>query len=44
MSRIQIADLNSSEYSYISDVNNNEMSTTIGGWWWIPIRLFFVML
>jgi len=32
MSRIQINDLNSSEYSYISDVNNDEMSFVIGGW------------
>jgi hypothetical protein len=32
MSRIQIADLNSSEYSFISDVNNREISCVIGGW------------
>jgi hypothetical protein len=32
MSRIQIADLNSSNYNYILDVNNDEMSFVIGGW------------
>jgi hypothetical protein len=39
MSRIQIADLNSSEYSYISDINNGEISTVIGGFWSVAIRL-----
>jgi hypothetical protein len=32
MSRIQIADLNSSNYNYISEVNKNEMSFVVGGW------------
>jgi hypothetical protein len=34
MSRIQIADLNSSEFGFLYDVNDAEMLAIIGGSWW----------
>ena len=45
MSRIQIADLNSSEFGFLYDVNDAEMLAIVGGsWWrraWRSIRNFF---
>jgi hypothetical protein len=45
MSRIQIADLNSSEFGFLYDVNDAEMLAIIGGGWfskaWKSIKNFF---
>ena len=38
MSRIQIADLNSSEFGFLYDVNDAEMVAIIGGSW---LKKFF---
>jgi hypothetical protein len=45
MSRIQIADLNSSEFGFLYDVNDAEMLAIVGGGWlskaWKKVKNFF---
>jgi bacteriocin-like protein len=40
MSRIQINDLNSSDFGFLSELTDEEMSGINGGkWWWLAIAI-----